>query len=181
MPGENLEQVGFFERPSAIRLDDRRRPHCLDGPAIQYRDGTGAYAIHGVPVPQKYIETPADQINLADLLQERNAEVRMAVFSKVGFAQLLNKVPHQVVSRANGNALIEFKMEDRYLAERFRVLHLKWEDKTGSKETVIPVPRTRVDFGPDFPAGRERIINDCEQVRRWTLGWPKDVEILAET
>ncbi len=177
LPGANHEQVAFFERPSAIRLDDRRRLHCLDGPAIQYRDGTGAYIIHGVPVPQKYVETPAEQINLEELLQEENIEVRTAVFSKVGFMQLLNKVPHQVVSRANGNALIEFKMGWQQL----RALHLKWEDKTGSKETVIPVPRTRREFGQDFLNGRARVINDCEQVRRWTLGWAKDVEILAET
>jgi len=38
-------------------------------------------------------------------------------------------------------------------------------------------PRTRRQFGQDCPDN----INDCEQVRRWTLGWPKDVEILAET
>ncbi len=58
-----------------------------------------------------------------------------------------------------------------------RVLHLAWQDKTGLKETILPVPRTKRQFGRDCPDN----INDCEQVRRWTLGWPKDVEILAET
>jgi hypothetical protein len=24
-------------------------------------------------------------------------------------------------------------------------------------------------------------INDCEQVKRWTLGWTMDVDLLAET
>lgn len=200
----------FVERPSVVRLDNLRRPHCVDGPAIQYRDGVGVYAIHGVLVAQKYVETPAEQIDLAEVLQEENAEVRMAVISKVGFMQLLKMtqwksrhlkeicprcgehlsivIPKQpqkkkgspvnmatVLSKANGNSLIELKLGQRRDFVRF--LHITWQDKTGSKETVIPVPRTKRQFGRDCPED----INDCEQVRRWTLGWPKDVEILAET
>ena len=65
-PGET--KAAFFERPSVLCLDDQRRPHCLDGPAIQFRDGFSVYAIHGVPVPQKYIEIPAEQIDLAEVL-----------------------------------------------------------------------------------------------------------------
>ncbi len=179
MPGANQEHIGLFERPATIHLDERRRPHCMDGPAIRYRDGFGVYAIHGVPVPGKYIKTPADQINLEELIQEQNAEVRMAVFSKVGFEQLLNKTSHTIISKANGNSLVEFQME-KY-GHRLRALLLRWTDKTGAKETVIPVPRTKMEFGADCPVEHKRIINDCEAVRRWTLGWPKDVEILAET
>ena len=79
------------------------------------------------------------------------------------------------MSKANGNSLIEFKLGRQY--GLLRVLHLTWRDKTGSKETVIPVPRTKRQFGRDCPEN----IDDYEQVRRWTLGWPKDVEILAES
>jgi hypothetical protein len=50
-------------------------------------------------------------------------------------------------------------------------------DKHGKKETVLPVPRTKEQFGYDYPDN----INDCEQVRRWTLSWPKDVAVVAET
>lgn len=213
------DKVVFVERPSIVRLDNLRRPHCVDGPAIQYRDGLTVYVIHGVPVPRKYIETSTEQIDLAEVLQEENAEVRMAVISKVGFKRLLETVePNnelqqtcpdcgkcftvvipgrilqkkqfskniaRVLSRANGNSLIELSIGRRPREEssrgpgpeRIRLLHVTWQDKTGSKETAIPVPRTMRQFGRDCPDD----INDCEQVRRWTLGWPKDVEILAET
>ncbi|KKK53439.1 hypothetical protein LCGC14_3094780, partial [marine sediment metagenome] len=142
-----LDKVAFFERPSLLRFDDQRRPHCLDGPAIQFPGGFTAYAIHGVPVPSKYIETAADEIDLAEVLAEQNAEVRMAVISKVGFQRLLRTVepnnelqaacPHcgkrstvaipgrilqkkhfspniaRVLSRANGNSLIELTIGRR--------------------------------------------------------------------
>jgi len=213
-PGEG--KVAFFERPNLIRHDDRMRLHCLDGPALQYPDGTTIYAIHGVSVPAKYISTPAAEINLADVLQEQNVEVRMAIITKVGFDRLLQAaqprprgvpqtcpkcgehffaevsrrvkkiVPEEtrgpevvVVSQANGNSLLEIGIGKReWHRDNFiRFLHLKWQDKFGAKETVIPVPRRRREFGEDCPEN----INDCEQVRRWTLGWPKEAMAVAET
>ncbi len=218
VPGEDPDLVLLHERPGVLRLDDRKRPHCLDGPAIEYRGKLKVYAIHGVPVPQKYIETPAEQMDLMEVLQEQNAEVRMAVISKVGFSRLLKsmrlkeegkdfeqtcprcgehfsvEMPKRVttkkddsvdeavvVSKANGNSLIELRIRKHHPTRNggswLRVLHLTWQDKTGPKETIIPVPRTMRQFGRDCPDN----INDCEQVRRWTLGWPKDVEILTET
>ena len=58
-----------------------------------------------------------------------------------------------------------------------RALRLRWDDKTGPKETLLPVPQYVRDFGPDCPEN----IRDCEQVRRSTLGWPKEALAVAET
>ena len=57
-----------------------------------------------------------------------------------------------------------------YSASLDTVLSLPWQDKTGEKETMLPVPRLARQFGEDCPDN----VNDCEQVRRWTLGWPKE-------
>jgi hypothetical protein len=46
------------ERPDLLRIDARGRLHCPDGPALRYRDGWGAYAWKGVPVPAWMIEHP---------------------------------------------------------------------------------------------------------------------------
>lgn len=59
---------------------------------------------------------------------------------------------------------------------RFRALQLTWQDKTGAKETFLPVPRLARQFGEDCPED----VN-CEQVRRWTLGWSKEAMAVAET
>jgi hypothetical protein len=98
----------------------------------------------------------------------------MALISKIGFTQLLGTVRHWTISEANGNRLLEFRLKG---TQFLRCLHLKWRDKTGDKETVIPVPNRRSYFGRDVPDD----IDDCEQVRRWTLGWPKEALAIAET
>lgn len=101
----------------------------------------------------------------------------MAVIKKIGFARLLATTRNRIVSEVEGNSLIEFKLgigegHNQYL----RALRLKWQDKTGAKETM-PVPRLARQFGEDCPEN----VNDCEQVRRWTLGWPKEAMAVAET
>jgi hypothetical protein len=44
-------------------------------------------------------------------------------------------------------------------------------------DVSIMVPRLARQFGEDYPEN----VNDCEQVRRWTLGWPKEALAVVET
>ena len=100
----------------------------------------------------------------------------MAVISKIGFARMLGKLPHKQIGRgvAEGNFLIEFNIGNGNLV---RALHLRWITKDGVEQTVLPVPRTKEQFGQDAPGN----INDFEQVRRWTMGIGMDAEIVAES
>lgn len=167
-----------MDPPEKILWDDQERLHCLDGPAVRYGDGSEFYAIHEIAVPEKYIKTPPEEIDLLEVLGERNAEVRLAVISRVGFRRLLDTQRYWVISSAGGNSLIEFRLGTTERNTQFvRALHLNWQDKTGQKETLIWVPRERTEFGDDCPDD----IDDCEQVRRWTLGWPKEAIAVAET
>ena len=168
-----------------IKFDERGRLHCLDGPAIEYRNGSGIYAIHGLRVDRKWIDTPAEELSINDVLQEGNSAVRAALIARIGFPRLLRTAKYKTISRRKGNALVEFafsakkypKFPDHLPALRLRALHLTWHDKTGPKETVVPVPRTMRQFGEDCP----RNIDSVEQVRRWTLGWPKEATSITET
>ena len=165
----------FMETPEVIRADDENGwLHFEGGPALRFRDGHEYHFLHGVRVPERYVFARSDEITLPEVLAERNAEVRMTLISRMGFDKLLGTVRHWTISEANGNRLIEFRVKGTHF---LRALHLKWRDKTGDKETVIPVPSKRSYFGADCPDD----IDDCEQVRRWTLGWPKEALAVAET
>jgi hypothetical protein len=176
----------LLERPRVIKLDQRGRLHAFDGPALEYRDGSVIHAIHGVRLDKKWIEKPAEELEIDEIMQEQNAGIRSALIAKLGFERLMKKAHYRIVSKYRGNALIEFKFPGRrWISEQepnietiwFRALHLKWRDKTGERETILPVPRTLRQFGNDRPANP----NSCEQVRRWTLGWPKEAMAVAET
>ncbi|MGH7844511.1 MAG: DUF6745 domain-containing protein [Candidatus Binatia bacterium] len=164
----------LMDTPEILRIDEQGRLHCEDGPALRWRDGVQYHFLHGIRVPEQYVFAKPDEISLADVVEERNAEVRLTLINKIGFSRLLGTVRHWTISEANGNRLLEFRVKGTQLV---RGLHVKWRDKTGEKETIIPVPSRRSYFGEDCPAD----IDDCEQVRRWTLGWPKDALAVAET
>ena len=169
------------DRHREVHFDSRRRLHHEKKPAIVYSDGWGVYAIHGVRVPEQYISAPADKIDPINVMNETNAQVRMAVISKIGFVRMLGKLPHKIIS-TNSNTrglersdeLIEFNLGNE---TRVRGLHVWWREKSGEeKENVIPVWRTREQFGEDCPED----IDDCEAVRRWVMRLPKDAEIAEE-
>ena len=168
------DKVIYCDRPEIAKFDDQGRLHCEDGPAIQFRDGWGYYYMSGIPVSEYYGKMPADEIKLDEVLQLRNSDMRMAIIKKIGLTRLLATTKHRVISEAHGNSLIEFKLGD-YLY--LRALRLKWQDKVGEKETMLTVPRLARQFGEECPDN----IRDCEQVRRWTLGWPKEAIAVAET
>jgi hypothetical protein len=170
----NKDAVVLADTPALLHADDNDRLHCDDGPALRFRNGSEYYFLHGVLVPKDYVLTQPVDISLKQVLEERNAQVRMALLNKIGFTRLLGTARHWTISEANGNRLIEFRVKG---TQFLRCLHLRWRDKVGEKETVIPVPSRRSYFGNDCPAD----IDDCEQVRRWTLGWPKEALAIAET
>ena len=168
------DAVILTEKPTSLHHDSQFRLHHLDKPAMLYHDGWGIYAIHGVRVPEYYILTPAEGIDVAKALQEPNSSVRMAVIKKIGFLRLKEKLPTKTVSKTQSADLLEFDLGEI----KVRGLHVKWDDKfLNHLETIIPVPRTKEQFGEDCPEN----IDDAEQVRKWTLWMKQDETFEIET
>lgn len=101
------------ERPTAIhreltRPDVRRgwgshRLHCADGPAVAFADGWGVYAIHGVQIPfkQRHIVEQPQTITVAQIEQERNAEIRRVMIDRYGPARYVMDSGAKIVDRAS--------------------------------------------------------------------------------
>jgi hypothetical protein len=166
--------VIITDKPKEIHRDMRHRLHRDGGPALLYPDGWGLYRWHGVEMPKYYIETPADQIDIAKGLAEDNATVRMAIIQKCGFLRLKNQIPNKLISKTNSADLLEFDLQGM----KVRGLYVRWKDKYDAPlETIISVPRTKTQFGEDCPED----VNDAEQVRRWTLHMKPEERLIVET
>jgi len=81
-----FENVCFVARkPTCIWVNSDGHLHCDDGSAVCFNNNVDSiYALRGVVVPRKYVETPPSEISLAGVLREANADVRAAVIQKVG-------------------------------------------------------------------------------------------------
>ncbi len=73
----------IVHRPKLLARDEAGRLHSETGKCVEYRDGWGFYAWHGVPVPEKVILAPG-QLTREDFLNEPDLEVRRIIWERMG-------------------------------------------------------------------------------------------------
>lgn len=88
LPYENICFVA--DRPSALHVDEQRRLHCADGPAMAFSDGYSLYAWHGVRVPGAIILHP-EAITIKDIHNEANLEIRRIMIERYGWEKLMDQ------------------------------------------------------------------------------------------
>ena len=76
------------ERPNILNLDNKRKLHCEDGPAVRYPDGWRIYVDHGVRVSEKVVVDPGG-FTLKELKELKTHEVKI-VFRKIGMEKFMS-------------------------------------------------------------------------------------------
>ena len=84
------------ERHNILRRDAQGQPHCSTGHAIEYPDGWGVYAWHGVRVPERVILAP-EAYTADEIKAERNTEVVRALAERLGWRTFLQRLGTDVV------------------------------------------------------------------------------------
>ncbi len=79
--GRSLALV--VRRPRLLTLDHEGRPHGETTRCVEYHDGWGFWAWHGVEVPEKVILSP-DELTREDFLGAWNVEVRRVIQERMG-------------------------------------------------------------------------------------------------
>jgi hypothetical protein len=124
-----------------------RRPHCVDGPACA-NDVENLYFLHGVLVPAYAVICP-DQITLAEIEAESNAEVRRTLIEQWGWERYI---------RESGAT-----QRHRRFNERDGQWEQLYELKDGSRRAVFVDPST----GRKYALGVPREVQTCEQAQTW--------------
>jgi hypothetical protein len=75
------------ERPSVLKLDNKGKLHCEDGPAMVYPDGWSVYIDHGVRVSKKMVVDPSG-FTLSDLQQMDLDRVKI-ILRKIGMGKFM--------------------------------------------------------------------------------------------
>jgi hypothetical protein len=82
--------VVFSDRPTHLTVDAQGRLHNETRKCIEYADGWGFYASHGVALPEFVIERP-HEITVKKIAEENNAEVRRVMVDKMGRDRFLKE------------------------------------------------------------------------------------------
>ncbi len=73
----------LVRRPYLLACDAQGRLHSATGKGMEYHDGWGCYAWHGVRVPERIILTP-EALTREDFLNEQDVEVRRVIQERMG-------------------------------------------------------------------------------------------------
>ena len=81
------------DRPTRILVDDDNQLHGEGEPALQFADGSVAYAYHGVPLPEKYGTAHSSQWQAQWVLEERSENLQQALIQAIGAVRLCQELP----------------------------------------------------------------------------------------
>ena len=124
-------------KPTRLELDAQGRLHSASGPAIQYRDGWGFYAWHGVRVSEQVILDP-DHLTREDFLTESNVEVRRVIQERMGH-RFVAELGGVVLDRGSRGTLYAVALPQ----DPERVAHyVQMQDASTPRQYVLRVPPT---------------------------------------
>jgi len=98
------------DRIGSISRDSRFRLHNENGPASAYPDGWSIYAVHGIVVQRRIIESP-ETITAKEIQDENNAEIRRIMLDKFGIPRYIQEVGALELSRDNWGILYRINVQ----------------------------------------------------------------------
>lgn len=94
-----------------LTINSRDVLHKDLGPAVVWSDGAKEYCLNGVQVPQEVAETPAEQLSPGIILQEKNAEIRREIVSKIGIEEVIASLGCTVMDTKGDYELVLLNMQ----------------------------------------------------------------------
>lgn len=94
------------DRPRAQRYDERGLPHAIGQPAIEFANGTGVYAYHGIRLPEAYGKVPVSEWRSHWIIDEPNAELRRILIQEIGYARICEELDTTIIDSWEGYNLL---------------------------------------------------------------------------
>jgi len=167
------DEVVIVDRPELCRMaGEPLQLHCDDGPAIRFRDGWALWALRGIRMSQRYVETPAAELPVKWWLEEKNVELRHELERKIGAARLLRELNtstlEQIVLTIDGEALV-YELQE---------LSLERSDSSDRDRRVL-LAMTNPSTGESHREWVPPTIKSCREALTWRNGWEEMPERIS--
>ncbi len=116
-PYENL--VIVQDRPKQLHLNAAGRLNNPNGPAVEYYDGYGIYAMNGTIMPSWVITTPEEELDPMAITRIRNSQVRAEFVRKIGAERLLKKLDSKLLDKVENYELHQIEIPGEPQPTRF--------------------------------------------------------------
>jgi hypothetical protein len=132
------EAAVIVRRPRLLLRDEAGRLHSASGRCLEYHDGWGFYAWHGVVVPERVILMPG-QLTRDDFLAEPNVEVRRVIQERMG-ARFVPELGGVVLDTGPRGTLYEVRLPED---DPEQVAHyVQVQDASSPRQYMLRVPPT---------------------------------------
>jgi hypothetical protein len=125
-------------RPRVLARDTEGRLHSARGKCIEYHDGWGFCAWHGVKVPE-HIIMQAERLTREDVLSERDVEVRRVIQERMG-SRFVSELGGQVIDSSPRGTLYEVRLPEDDPEEVARYVQV--QDASTERQYILRVPPT---------------------------------------
>jgi hypothetical protein len=132
--------------------------------AVSFADGWGVYALNGVRMDSKYIETPASQLSVVDVMEEQNVDVRREVLRKVGLDRFIKET--------GGKCLDTYEMFINGKKCIYQLLEISLDNETTAR--VLKMDNPSIDAM--HVEGVEDTCSTVKEALAWRNGFDEYVE-----
>lgn len=133
------DAVILTERPCFLARDDDGRLHHPSRAALEYPDGWGIYAWHGVRVMPQVIEAP-ETLTVAQITDESNLAVRRVMLERFGWERYLRESGARIRHRDDWGTLHEVRFADDEPLVMVEVVNSTPEDDGSYVNYLLRVP-----------------------------------------
>jgi hypothetical protein len=127
-------------RPHLLSRDEAGRLHSARGKAIEYRDGWGFYAWHGVRVPEHFILAP-ETLTREDFLSAPNIEMRRVIQECMG-GRFVSELGGVVIDSGPRGTLYELELPNDPDDLEWVAHYLQVQDASTERQYCLRVPPT---------------------------------------
>jgi hypothetical protein len=151
LPGR--KEAWLVRKPILLSRDEQGRLHSVSSMCMQYRDGWGFYAWHGVRCSEKIILEP-DRLTREDWMQERNLELRRIIQERLGNDRFVELIGGTIIDRGKRGDLVSVDLLDDPEQEA-RFVHVRCPSTARRYYLRVPPTVTRADEAVAWTFGLE--------------------------
>jgi hypothetical protein len=145
----------LVRKPRLLVFDDAGRLHSSTGRCVEYPDGWGFYAWHGVPVSERVIFAP-ETLTREDFIGEPNIEARRIIRERMGLERFVWELAPRFIDGGPQGVLYEVELPDD--SDEF-ARYVQLLDPSTGREYFLRVP-------PSAQTAAEAVA--------WTFGYAVD-------
>ena len=124
------------DRPTKILLDENRQLHAEGETALEYIDGSGYYAYHGVVLPEQYGTIHPTQWRSQWVLSEENRQLKQVLLKEIGAIRLCQEL--SLIEIETGGEYTLFSLDENTDTKATYILQRIDAETEETKAVLVP-------------------------------------------